>query len=95
MMAEASNRVTQAFEELNGTRSSLQNYAQEAQATWTGAAARTFGGVMTSFDERLNKIGEALSTLNENLGAARLEYERTEEENAQSTSSIEGLLSEI
>ena len=91
-MAEAAQRVGDSFDVITGIRGKLQEYKAEAAAQWEGNAATTFGRVMDTFDQKFGTVLDAMNDLRENMGAARMSYEATEEQQQEGVNKIEELL---
>ena len=92
-MAEAAQRVGDSFDVVVGIKGKLQEYKTEAISQWDGNAATSFGRVMDTFDEKFQTICDALNDLREKMGAARMSYEATEEQQQEGVNKIDELLS--
>lgn len=93
-MAEAVTRTGDAFDVINGIRGQVQERKSELLAGWSGNAAMSFDRVVNTWDEKCMKVLDALNDLRENLGAARVTYEVTEEQQEEGVSQVEQLLNE-
>ena len=91
-MAEAAQRVGDSFDVIIGIKGRLQDYKSEAIGTWQGNASTSFSRVMDTFDTKLQTVGDALNDLREKMGAARMSYEATEEQQQEGVNKIEDLL---
>jgi WXG100 family type VII secretion target len=91
-MAEAAQRVGDSFDVIIGIKGKLREYKTEAISQWEGNAATTFSRVMDNFDEKFQTVGDALNDLREKMGAARMSYEATEEQQQEGVNKIENLL---
>lgn len=91
-MADAAQRVGDSFDVIIGIKGKLRDYKTEAMSTWDGNAAATFGRVMDNFDEKFQVVGDALNDLREKMGAARMSYEATEQQQQEGVNKIEDLL---
>jgi WXG100 family type VII secretion target len=91
-MAEAAQRVGDSFDVIIGIKGKLQEYKSEAAGTWEGNASRAFVRVMDTFDTKLQTVGDALNDLREKMGAARMSYEASEEQQQEGVNKIEELL---
>lgn len=91
-MAEAAQRVGDSFDIIIGIKGKLRDYKSEAVASWDGNAATTFSRVMDNFDEKFQVVGDALNDLREKMGAARMSYEATEQQQQDGVNKIEDLL---
>jgi WXG100 family type VII secretion target len=92
-MAEAAKDVGDSFDVIIGIKGKLRDYKTEAIGQWEGNAARSFSRVMDTFDDKFQVVGDALNDLREKLGAARMSYEATEEQQQEGVNKIENLLS--
>ncbi|REF36563.1 WXG100 family type VII secretion target [Thermasporomyces composti] len=91
-MAEAAQRVGDAFDVIVGIKGKLREYKSEALGQWEGNAANAFSRVMDTFDEKFQVVCDALNDLREKMGAARMSYEATEEQQQEAVNKIDALL---
>ncbi|GAA2757497.1 hypothetical protein GCM10009872_28570 [Actinopolymorpha rutila] len=91
-MAEAAQRVGDSFDVIVGIKGKLQDYSREAAGQWEGNAATTFTRVMGTFDEKFLTVCDALNDLREKMGAARMSYEATEQQQEEGVNKIDQLL---
>jgi WXG100 family type VII secretion target len=91
-MAEAAQRVGDSFDVIVGIKGQLQDYAVTAAGKWKGESSRSFQNVMGEFDKQFMTICDSLNDLREKLGAARMSYEATEQQQLEATNKIDALL---
>lgn len=94
-MHQAAERTGEAFETINGIRGQVQTHKSELLATWESDSAMTFGQVMDKWDEKTRNVLQALNDLRDGLGAAKIKYQVTEDEQQQGVSKIDGLINNL
>lgn len=94
-MAEAAGRVGDSFDVIVGIKGQLQDYAAQASVKWTGDASKKYLEVMGTFDQKFQTVCDALNDLREKMGAARMSYEATEQQQQEAVNKIDQLLNTL
>lgn len=80
--------VENAKASMDANLSQLRSNIESTQAAWQGEAAKAFNAVMVAFDEKANKLGQALQNIGELLEQSGNKYAAAEEEQNSVISNI-------
>ena len=77
-MQAASTHIADVNASVTGTLSSLRSTAEGSRASWEGAAATAFTGLMTRWDEDSRKLNQALAEISELIAQNATNYTVTD-----------------
>ncbi|NHC44036.1 WXG100 family type VII secretion target [Motilibacter aurantiacus] len=91
-MQEASRHVADVNQQIQGQLSSLMSRLEPLSAAWKGSSAVSFQALHQRWNENAAKLNDALSDISQAIAVSGTTYQRSDESQQQSFSSITSVL---